>query len=341
MLSMSLLFDEKIFQKNLIKRYEFNLGNRTFQLGKDPKANIDLPVAIITINDEQAIFGHRTETIKQLTSDNINSIPVLYNKSNKLILYLKEEQVNIPITININVESQLQAKELFHIIKQYLPHNKLIQQISFSSFLEIESNFLLNNLFDPYNDDIINVFSKFNKLLGHTDFYYSVRYEPYIRLDSISTSIPDSSQRTYQVSIDLTYSMQWPMYLYCEKNNIIEQINIHIGTNNINPITSFSTIHLFNTNKITKNYLIYDIDNINYDNDDVYMIVQFELEFINLSKHNVEYNLISLLHNEYKYNITPNNYLPDENKVIFKLSKDEFILFSPSYKNPIILQLII
>ena len=255
MLSVSLLLDEKIFHKNVIKRYEFNLGNRTFQLGKDPTANIDFPVAIITINDENSSFGHRTETIKQFTMPNINSIPVLYNKSNRQTLYLNEDHINIPITININTESQLQAKEISHTIKHYLPHNKMIQQISFCSFLEIDSKFLLNNLFDPYNDDIINIFSKFNKLIGNTDFFYSIKYEPYIRLDSISASVPDSSQRTYQVSLDLTYSMQWLMYLYYEKNNIIEQINIHMGSSEVNPVTTFNTIQLFNDTKNIKNYL--------------------------------------------------------------------------------------
>lgn len=345
MLSISLLLDKTIFQKDIIKKYEYNLGNRTFQLNKDYKANIDLPTAIVTINDDQVIFGHRTETIKQLVTENINAIPVLYNNTNKLILYLKEEQVNLPITVNINVESQLQAKELYHIIKQYLPLNKLIQQLSFCSFLEVESKFLLNNLFDPYNDNIINIFSKFNKLLGHTDYYYSVRYEPHIRLDSLSTTIPDSSQRTYQVILELTYSMQWPMYLFCNKNNLIEKININIGPNELNPITSFNTIQLFkndNKNKIIKNHLIYDNTNIiNYDNNNIYLDIEFELQFIELSKHNISFNLISLAKDKYIYDITPYNYLYDENKVIFKINKDQFEEFKPSYKNPIILQLVI
>ena len=344
MLSTSILLDHKIFEReNFIKRYEFNLGNRTFQLGRDPKVNVDFPVALITINDENASFGHRTETIKQFTSPNINTIPVLYNKSNRQTLYLNEEQTNIPITIAINTESQLQAKEISHIVRRILPLNKLIQQISFTSFLEIPLDFLSKVCYDPYNHDIINIFSKFDKLIGNTNFYYSVKYEPFIRLDSISAAVPDSSQRTYQVNIDLTYIMQWPMYVYSEKYNIIERINIHLGTEQINPVTYFDTIRLFNDDKQVKNYLLYELDDsINHDDNNSYITFQFDKNYVDISNKNSQYSLISLKYNKFMNNIIPFSFVEDDNKITFKIDKQDYYkYYTPSIKNPIVLQILI
>lgn len=345
MVSVSILLDKVVLQdSNYISKYEFNLGNRTFQLGRDPKTNINLPVAIVTINDENTNFGQRTETIKQLNNPNINTIPVLYNKTNKTALYLNEESTQIPISITINTESQLQAKEISHIIRRYLPLNKFITHFKFSSFLEIDTKYLLkDNLFDPYNDDIINIFSKFDKLLGKTDFCFSVRYVPFIRLDNISAAIPDSSQRTYQVTIDLTYVLQWPMYVYNDKDNSIENINISISVNELSPLSYFSTMRLYDDGGKIKNYMIYDAEDVLNlsDSEYIYYTISLEKEYIDVSSKDNVYNFISMLNNKTLYNLLPDNIIEEDNKIIFKILREDYYkYFTPSVKNPIILQVL-
>jgi len=45
---------------------------------------------------------------------------------------------------------------------------------------------------------------------------FSLSYRPFIRLDSISTAIPDSVQRSFQVVIDITYMVQRPISIFNE-----------------------------------------------------------------------------------------------------------------------------
>ena len=344
MLSTTILLDHVIFNSSdVIKKYEFNLGNRSFQLPKDLKANIDLPVAIVTINDESASFGQRTETLKQLINPNVNHIKVLYNKTKKSFLYLHEESTQIPISITINTESQLQAKEISHVIRRYLPMNKYIEQHSFSSFLEISNQFLGSLYFDPYSDEIINLFSKFNKLLGITDFYFSVNYRPILRLDSISAAAPDSTQRTFQVTVDLTYMMQWPMFLFYEPLKLVERINLNINTPEFNnPISSIKPVTLFDHKKQIKNYMMHENNILNMtDNEFVYFNYVFEKRFHNVSDKNTEYNLVSTKNNKFLFNILPHSFIDEDNTITFKISREDYEKhFTPSIINPILLQII-
>lgn len=344
MLSISMLFDHVIFEDNqIIKKYEFNLGNRTFQLGRDPKVNVNLPAAIISINDENSYFGQRTESLKKLITPNINNIPVLYNKSNNYVLYLNEEYMHIPISIIINTESQLQAKEISHIIRRFLPLNKFICQLEFRSFLEITLNFLKQVYFDPYNHDIMNLFTKYDNLIGDTNFCFSVKYEPHIRLDSISAAAPDSTQRTFQVNVDLTYGMQWPIFLYCGEYNLIENINIQFMTSEMHPISSVSSpkVFTYDKNKIIRNHIIYETSNqLNLTHHQyVYFTFQPDKEFIDIANKNLTYNLVSLKNGKFLYNIHPYSFIDDENKITFEVTRDDYDNYlTPSIINPIMLQ---
>jgi hypothetical protein len=240
-LSVSALLDNYILQDSkYIKRYEFNTGTRTFQLEKDYKVNFDLPTCMVTINDETPSFGQRTETLLQQRMFNMNQLPVLYNRTNNRVLFLQEESANIPITVSINCESQFQAKELSHVIKRYLPLNKWISIFDFTSFIEVSNIFLSNFNFDPNEHDILNLFVKPNDVLGQVDYCFSLKYTPMIRLESISASSPDSTQRSYSCQFDMTYMMQWPMFLFSTQDDKpIETLNVSMSMGRDTPILDF------------------------------------------------------------------------------------------------------
>jgi len=343
MLSTTILFDNVIFQnKKVIERYEFNLGNRTFQFRKDPEINVDLPVAIISINDESSYFGQRTESIKRLTGfDNVNNIPVLYNQTNNKILYLHEEYMNVPISISINTESQLHAKEISHIVKRTMPVNKWIELFEFSSFLEVEMPFLKSTEFNPLSHDIMNLFTRFNKLTGNMDYYFSVRYKPMIRLDSVSATAPDSTQRTFQTTIDLVYGLQWPVFLFSEEKHYIENITVQLSVDSFQPISYQSPVELFDKNKSIKNYIIYDDQEYKTQFDDrVCYYFEFDKDYIDVSKEDQRYNLISMNRKQFLYDITPYSCNTEDNTVTFCLSLDEYEMIKPNLVNPVILQTI-
>lgn len=223
------------------------MGNRSIQLPKDYKPNYEFPSIIVTLNDDTPSYGQRPDVSQKIAGFNLDQIPVLYNQTNGDVLCVQEEMVNVPITCTINCESQFQAKEIAAIIKRWLPVNKFITFLQFTSYLEVSPEFLSTNHFDPAIHTIANLYTKLNQRTGDIDYCYSLQYEPFIRLDSVSTSIPDSTQRSFQVVVDITFMVQQPLYMFNDRlpSSTMERINI-----NINPLSSFEPISDFPTSKM-------------------------------------------------------------------------------------------
>ena len=274
LLSIRVLFDTHIFENDkYIKRYEFNIGNRTFQLPKDYKPNFDFPNIIVSLNDETPTFGQRPEISQHIAGFNIDQTPVLYDLTNENILYVQEEMVNIPISATINCESQLQAKEVANVIKRWLPVNKFIQFLEFTSFLEVSQKFLDDNYFHIDQDQIVNLYTKLNHRTGQIDYCFSMRYFPFMRLDSIATAVPDSTQRSFQATVDFTFMIQFPLFLYNDRMpGTIERIDISISsTSGFEPICDYPSSKIINQTSsdivnlkkgyIRRNYVVYEDDN--------------------------------------------------------------------------------
>jgi hypothetical protein len=67
LLSVRVLFDNHIFQnREYIKRYEFNMGNRTIQLPVDYKPNFEFPNIIVTLNDDVPSYGQRPDVAQKI-----------------------------------------------------------------------------------------------------------------------------------------------------------------------------------------------------------------------------------------------------------------------------------
>lgn len=248
-ISIRPLFNNYIFERaDWIKRYEFNIGNRTFQLPENYKPNFEFPNMMVTLNDETSSFGQKPDVSMKLNGFNTDQTPVLFDKTNGTFLYVQEEMVNLPITCVINCESQLQAKEIAAVCRRWLPINKFIQFMEFSSFLEISPQYLDDNQFNPSKHDIVNIYTKLNHRTGEIDYCFSLSYKPMIRADSISTSIPDSTQRSFQVTLELTYMIQMPLYLFSDKlPDKVERIDITMPPGGITePISDYPIFRLTN-----------------------------------------------------------------------------------------------
>jgi len=259
LLSTRVLFDDHIFQnRDYIKRYEYNMGNRALQLPVDYKPNFEFPNIRVTINDETPSFGQRPDVSQKTPGYNLDQIPVLYNQTTDVVLLVQEEMVQIPFSVVINCESQFQAKEISAQIRRWLPVNKYIQFLTFVSYLEVSPEFLSRENFNPSCHNISNIYTKLNKNTGDIDFCYSLQYEPFIRLDSISTNIPDSSQRSFQVNVEIVYMVQMPLYMFSDQGiKTIQKIDILI-----NPTTGFEPICDYPASKIV-NRINDELVNIN------------------------------------------------------------------------------
>ncbi len=247
LLAVKVLFDNHIFQnRNYVQKYEFNMGNRALQLPHDYKPNYEFPNIVVSLNDETPSYGQRPSVTQKIPGFNTDQIPVLYNQTNETVLLVQEEMVNTPISCIINCESQLQAKEIAALIRRWLPNNKFISFLTFVSYLEVSSDFLGRNKFDPAFHSIVNLYTKLNKRTGDIDYCYSLQYDPFIRLESITTAIPDSAQRVFQVSVDLVFMLPLPLFMFSDKlQSAAERIDIQI-----NPSAQFEPINDFPISKL-------------------------------------------------------------------------------------------
>lgn len=241
LLSIRSMFDNYIFPPDYIKSYDFNIASRSFAIHKDFETQFEFPACIATLNDDHYVFGERPNVIHhQVGPSNINQIPVLLNYENQRRLVVQEEQVQTSISVIINCESQLQAKDVEHRVKRWLPLSKWIQFLEFVSFLEVPTEYLQTLGFKPHDHQILNLFTRLDKDKGEVDYCYSLKYKPHIRLENINTSIGDASQRSFPVNIEVNYLTQLPMFMFCDKEPAtIEAINVIYSRFGNEPIADY------------------------------------------------------------------------------------------------------
>ena len=208
LVSLRYFFDKFIFPTGTIKGYQFNIGDRSLQIKNDPK--FDLPRIIINYNSNRSIM-YRPYTWTR-TNLNNSMIPVLYNRTKNLTLEVHEELFEFQVTVIINCESQLSALNIEHVLQNRLILNKYFSLYSYYSFSEIDPQFLTNRMFDVNNDEILNLFIKYNSIRNSTDFCYSVKYSPMIRMDSIDVPIGSTDQRSFSINANLTILNHIPVY---------------------------------------------------------------------------------------------------------------------------------
>jgi hypothetical protein len=250
LLSIRSLFDKIIFAPATIRHYDFNIANRAFAIDKEYKTQFEFPACIVTLNDDHYIFGERPNVIQQFGPENKMQHVALYNMDNRKEVIVQEEHVQTNISIIINCESQLQAKDIEFRIKRYLPMNKYIQLLEFTSFLEISYEYLHTLEFDLYGHKILNLFTKHNENTGKVDHCFSMTYKPHIRLESINTSIADASTRSFPVNMEVSYLTQMPMYVFAALDpGPIESINVHYSRLGYDPIADYPVQKVLNVFK--------------------------------------------------------------------------------------------
>jgi len=357
LLSIRTLFDNIIFKPNFIKYYSFNIANRTFELSQnDYKPNRELPAAIISLNDERYSFSERPTNIQNLTIENINQIPVLFDVVTDQYIFVQEEQVNVPITVNINCESQFQAKEVEFYIKRFLPLNKYIQLYAFTSFLEIDPHILFKLKMDYTQRDITNLFTRLNKNLGKAEYCFSIRYEPLVRLESIDPQISSSTLTKFTTNMQLDMLIQMPLhFLYNDPKPIIETINVDftrfghepISENSMRSVTgTCEQLRLTTPNKLVRrNLLVHDLEEFSLDtlivNEISYKLFAITFEFEDfIIKENFEFNFFDV-NTRFHRNIKPTLLDTDTNTVKFQFTEEEYNnYFKAEMTKPIIVQFV-
>lgn len=246
-----------------IKYFQYNIGNSSFQL--DYKTQEELPSAIVTLQTITP-FINKPYVFHRNMMNNIHKIPVLYDRTKDIELLLQEEMYTIAVTININCDSQLQALEAQHRLMNYLPLNKYLQAYRYTSFFEIDPNFLSKYLIDVSKDKIENLFYKQNKYTDTFDYCFSVEYEPLIRLNSCDIGIDSSVNSSFQVSCSFEFLTHLPIYIEAPNINWNNPVSYnHLQYNNI-PVPIYDDkvyllVELKNTKTFNIHKEIWDFNN--------------------------------------------------------------------------------
>ena len=355
LLSVKSLLDTHILLQNVIKHYDFNIANETFSLlRRNYKPNRELPAAIISLENDDYIFGERVNNIINVPVENYNQILVLADLDNDKRIYLQEEQTQISINLLINCESQFKAKEIAFTITRFLPKQKYIQLFDYTSFLEIESDTLFDLGFDINNHTISNLFTKYNKNLGKMEYCYSVNYNPLIKLEDISVNISDNTQKTFNIQCSLSYLTTSPIYIVFDPQSAkprIMNINVDFSRFNHEPISEKSMISINNSYSTTdkysgsksivrRNLLISDWDDFDYTelDNNIFVSISFEKSDFVISP-NYRFNFFGWDNKLYK-DIKPVLVDTEGNEVRFQFDSGFFNKLKASITNPVILQFV-
>jgi len=210
--SITYFLNNYIFSDHHLKinNFQYNIGNSSFQL--DYKTQQELPAAIVTLQNIMP-FLNKPYVFHRNILDNIHKIPVIYDRTKDIEIFLQEDMYTIAVSVNINCDSQLQALEIQHRLINYLPLNKYLQAYRYTSFFELDPNYLSRYLIDVKKDKIENLFYKQNKFTNTFDYCFSVEYEPLIRLNSCDIGIDSSVNSSFQVGCSFEFLTHLPIYI--------------------------------------------------------------------------------------------------------------------------------
>lgn len=209
--SITYLFDGNLLDSSAIKKYEFNIGNRSFQIEYDTK--FVMPAAIINLVDSRPLFSVAPFAHNYLNIPNTSKLIALKNNTLNSELLLQTQYYEVGIDIIINCESQYQALEIQQRLLNKLPLAKPLEVYEFVSYLEIDSVFLASIMFDVYNHDIDNLYTQFNPTLGKDEYSFSITYTPRIKMDSCQVSIQTSTAHSWSVNCNFQFFLPWPILL--------------------------------------------------------------------------------------------------------------------------------
>lgn len=214
--------------KTFFKSMQFNLGNRVYQIGDYKKsAKLEFPTAILSYVSDDSAFGRDMPLIAHHPLCTVNEIIATHNEDTDVDIIVREDQTIMYFTFQINCESQLQANEIVHQIKRYLPTQKYIQMYNFRSFVEIPEYFFFEKN-DPKKHSIKNLFFREDQTTGTPQYYFLAKYKPIFKLNAITADFSENSQRSYTVLLDFEYLIQLPVWMTTTYNTT-EIFKVDVG----------------------------------------------------------------------------------------------------------------
>lgn len=203
---LSLSYFLNFILNNQIKNFQYNIGSTSFMLDYNP--NYKFPAAIINYEDSRYSNARPDTFLKAF--NNINQIPVLYNNDKDILLKIQEDLFQISVEIILNCDSQYQCINFRHMIETLMPINKYLQLYQFTSYFELDTFYNNAFLFDVNNDDIENLVFKLDKITNELKHFFTVTYEPLIKLNSTNIGLQDVAASSFSLNLSFELMMQLP-----------------------------------------------------------------------------------------------------------------------------------
>ena len=356
------IFDNRIFKhkkfrsnnemvNDFIRSYQFNIGNRAFTLAKtDYTTGFEFPACIMTLNSERYYPVERPNVAQGFNIDNINCIRVIVDPLTGREIFLQEEHVEVSIDVQINCETQIQAKEIEYTIKRYLPLEKYIQGFGYTAWIEIDPTYLLYLGMDFNDRQLLNHFVRTNdNFRDSVRHYFSMYYNPLIKLESSSVSISDNSARSFPVNLTILYQIQMPMFISDNLDMKIEKINVDFNRFGYEPISDNNCRTLFtqqnNADITLRNLIVSSKDSMevveenNYPDSPIIIGIRFTSDSFKILQ-TMKFNIMDK-YGKMHYDVCPFSVHEEINQVKFKIPRElYFTRFVPDNSNPIIVQFV-
>jgi len=229
------VFDSESLGTKAIQNIEYNIGSKTLLKHKlYGNESFNYPTAIVDLQDIRGSEGVSTisrnvdglipSCESALLSDNLNKDENIYIETQRYILNLN---------VQINVESNADMFNFYHIVTNNIPINFTFVDYSYYYFIDV-TEFVSD--WDFTKDDIFNVIKMPDQTERDKTKYFSLlTAQPQLEVQSISKT-EDKENNRYSIVFSVLLATQIPIKIYSNFKTRIDRIVIDIDNSNDYPI---------------------------------------------------------------------------------------------------------
>jgi len=223
------VFDPNALGSKTIQKIEYNIGSKTLLKHKlYGNETYEYPNAIIDLQDIRVAEGVSTiarninglifSPESSLLCDNLNKNERVYVETQRYILNLN---------VQINVESNADMFNFYHIITNNIPMNYTFVDYIYYYFIDV-TDYVRE--WDFINNDIFNVIKMPDPTERDKEKYFSLlSVQPQLEIQSV-TKYEDKENNRYYITFSILIATQIPVKLYGNIYNRVDRIVIDINS---------------------------------------------------------------------------------------------------------------
>ena len=222
------IFNPEVLGTKSLQKIEYNIGSKTLlRHNLYGNESYNYPNAIIDLQDIRVAEGVSTisrNAYGLFASGETNLI--CDNATVNQAVLVETQRYLLNLNVQINVESNADMFNFYHIVTNHLPINFTFVDFSFYYFIDV-SEYMDD--WDFINDDIFNVIKLPDQTQRDQTKYFSLfSVQPQIEVQSIS-KMEDKENNRYSITFSILAATQIPIALYGKNYTKINRILIDIN----------------------------------------------------------------------------------------------------------------